>query len=107
MAIQQKPSMDDLRARLRARRRPLTVTQQAAVRRAWGAFARAIPGPIHSSGHWAKPEDLPADRVDVPNGIYRVSGADWILRFQGGVFVEAFRAAPPDFGGPDVVAVPS
>jgi hypothetical protein len=42
---------------------------------------------------------------NIPDGMYRVQGSDWILTVEDGKFKSAERAMPPEFGGPDVVSV--
>jgi len=41
----------------------------------------------------------------VPDAVYRVTGSEWLLKIEVQRFVSAARAAPPDFGGADVVKV--
>lgn len=66
------------------------------IRRAWAAFAHNIPAAALSAGHF-KPEGAATSSTafsdtKVPNGTYRVEGADWLLTFKGGAFVEAHHA---------------
>ena len=56
--------------------------------------------------------DVPADherfgeRYDVPAGIHRVEGSDWLFTFEKNKLVSVARAtAANDFGGDKVVAV--
>lgn len=74
---------------------PLTDEQVEAVQKVWIWWSRNIPLSAHSSGVWQIDADSRKDAKDhgVPNGDYRVIGADWIMSFRGGRFVEAVRAA--------------
>lgn len=56
--------------------------------------------------------DVPADhdrfgdRYDVPDGVYRVQGSDWLFTFSKGRLVNGSRATPAnEFGGPAVKIV--
>lgn len=81
----------------------------ALVRRFARLFLRDLPREILSSGSYAaRPDDRFAGEViRVPDGTYRIEGDDWLFKFKGCGFVEARRAAPPNFGGKKVIAVPN
>jgi hypothetical protein len=68
------------------------------------AFMRNIPSDAAAAGQWPAPKmnDLLERKTGIPDGTYRVLGWDWVFRFSGGRLVEAKRAVPPDYGGPDV-----
>lgn len=77
------------------------------------AFRRKMPvhegsgqNPI-SSGSYVQVEGDAFDGKEylIADGLYRVQGSDWIHKFEGGGYVESFRAEPPDFGGKSVIAV--
>lgn len=74
---------------------PLTDEQIEAVQKVWTWWSRNIPLSAHSSGVWQIEAGARKEAKDhgVPNGDYRVIGADWIMSFRGGRFVEAVRAA--------------
>lgn len=74
------------------------------VRLAFSRFANAIPGGAQSSGYFVPPETQMWQCV-VPDGKYRVAGADWIVVIVDNRIAEICRAVPPDYGGPDVIAV--
>lgn len=64
--------------------------------------------PTTSAQYEAKEDDRFASmEADVPDGEYRLEGADWIFKIEGKKLVQANRAAPPDYGGPDVIMVPA
>jgi hypothetical protein len=65
-----------------------------AVREVYNAFTAAIPARAQSSGAHEVPKDewAAAARRDVPDGRYRVLGADWIMQFKGGRLIAAVRA---------------
>src|SRR5262245_35765800 len=64
--------------------------------------------PTTSSQYTATESDRFHDQeADVPDGLYRLDGTDWLFTIEGKHLKEAQRAAPPDFGGPDVVMVPA
>lgn len=65
-----------------------------AIRAAWTEFARAVPYAAQSSGVHVPSDEAVAAAPDlgVPDGRYRVMGADWILTFADGKFVGAERA---------------
>lgn len=80
----------------------LSGVQVGAVQKVWAQFARAIPFAAHSKGvHEVEPgkrED--GEDHGVPDGNYRVVGADWLLTFEGGRFVGAANAVdvkPEDY----------
>lgn len=80
-----------------AKREPLTEGDVAeVVQKVWAQFARAIPQPAISSGSYAltKEQRKVAEDLGMPDGDYRIIGADWILRFEKGRFVEAVRGGP-------------
>lgn len=60
-----------------------------------------------SSGSYVQVAGDAFDGKDYPiaDGRYRVQGSDWVIAFEGGGFVEAQRAEPPEFGGKNVIAV--
>lgn len=66
----------------------------AAVQKVWAWWSRNISREAQSQGVWELPKDRRRDATDhkVPDGDYRVLGADWILSFRGGRFVQALRA---------------
>lgn len=68
--------------------------QTETVRRVWTRFSANVPYKAQSSGRFeATEEDLTDERNHgVPDGRYRVLGADWILIFDGGWLVEAEKA---------------
>ena len=68
--------------------------QIAAVQKVWAWWSRNMPFSAQSSGAWEIEKEKRKDGEDhgVPNGDYRVLGADWILTFHGGRFVSAARA---------------
>lgn len=74
----------------------LTGEQIEAVQRVWADFSRNIPQPAMSSGTHQLTQDERKAAFDygVPDGDYRVVGADWILTFERGRFVEASRGGP-------------
>lgn len=63
----------------------------------------------HSSGNYVQVEGDRFDGQEYPiaDGKYRVEGSDWIFTFEGGGFVEAELAQPPEYGGKDVISVPA
>lgn len=90
------------RFRSRASTEDLNSEQVGAVQKVWAQFARSIPFAAHSKGvHEVEPEKR-EDGEDhgVPDGNYRVVGADWLLTFEGGRFVGAANAVnvkPEDY----------
>ena len=60
-----------------------------------------------SSGNYVQAEGDQYDGKEYPiaDGRYRVAGSDWIFDFEGGGFVEAMHAEPPDYGGDKVIAI--
>jgi hypothetical protein len=79
----------------------------ARVRSFWQTFASDLPSGATARGRYA-PVD--GDRyldmaVEVPDGTYRVLGADWVLQFKQNRLVSAVLARPPDFGGRRVTEV--
>ncbi|NUU41381.1 hypothetical protein [Tardiphaga robiniae] len=78
----------------------LSDDQIEAIQKVWIEFSRGIPQSTLSSGVFELEKDKrrAAKDHDVPDGDYRVIGADWILSFDNGRFVEAQR------GGPDTPA---
>lgn len=80
----------------------LDKVQAATVRNVWDNFSRNVPYGAQSSGYHDLPDDQRKDAPDhgIPNGRYRVLGADWIMIFEDGRFVEAEKATPTT--NPDV-----
>lgn len=74
----------------------LDKVQSATVRLVWDNFSRNVPYAAQSMGHHDLTDEQRKAAPDhgVPDGRYRVIGADWILIFEGGRFVEAEKATP-------------
>jgi hypothetical protein len=74
----------------------LNAEQIATVQKVWAGFAINIPYKAMSQGRFELDEDELQTAVDheIPDGVYRVSGADWLLTFDQGRFVEAAKASP-------------
>ncbi len=72
---------------------PLDDEQISSIQKIWALFSRNVPFAAHSQGVWEIEKDKRKDAVDhgVPDGDYRVLGADWILTFRGGRFVQATK----------------
>ncbi|MBI5112874.1 MAG: hypothetical protein HZA68_12975 [Rhodovulum sp.] len=79
-------------------------TAAEAIRARAGEFTRAVPEGAVRSGVHDLGDGVPIAAAD---GVYRVIGQDWLYRVAGGRLVEIRRADPPDFGGPDVIEVPT
>ncbi|HXF45753.1 MAG TPA: hypothetical protein VNK91_06505 [Burkholderiaceae bacterium] len=75
------------------------------VRQVTSAFVGRLPAAARSGHYRVEPGDQFDGSYAVPDGHYRVVGADWIVAFRDGRFVEAYRALPPDYGGAAVIAV--
>jgi hypothetical protein len=86
------------------RRMPERDEQFATVRAVARGFLSKIPSAANSSGHLDMDD---AAIYPVENGLYRLAGTDWIFQFRHQRFVEVQRAAPPNFGGPNVIIVPA
>jgi hypothetical protein len=86
------------------RRMPSEADQFATVRELARGFLTKIPPAANSSGHLDVDD---AAIYAVENGLYRIAGTDWIFQFRHQRFVEVQRAAPPNFGGPNVIIVPA
>jgi hypothetical protein len=74
----------------------LTDEQVTAVQGVWAWWCRDVPYAAQSAGWWEmdKAQRKSATDHGVPDGDYRVLGADWILTFRGGRFIEATKARP-------------
>jgi len=85
---------------------PVPGSIEAIVRALNVNFCSALP---ENARHGAY-ETVEGDRFDgkiyeVPDGVYRVAGSDWLLTLEGRKFVAASRAQPPEFGGKDVIVI--
>lgn len=75
------------------------------LRGAWGRFSRAIPAASASAG--VHEPQTPVEVKGAKNGLYRVEGADWLMRVRNGV-VLAFEKAHADVAEHnDAIKVPS
>lgn len=80
----------------------------AVICRAYERFARALPpGALTGSYTVTGDDGFYGNVTAVPDGTYRVCGADWLIVVHAGRIAEFVRAMPPDFGGPDVIRVPN
>ncbi|WP_445493205.1 hypothetical protein [Rhodopseudomonas sp. RCAM05734] len=80
----------------RAMGEDLTDEHISAVQKVWAWWSRNVPQTAMSQGAWTLDRDARKEATDhgVPDGDYRVLGADWILTFAGGRFIEAIKASP-------------
>jgi hypothetical protein len=71
------------------------------VRRLSGEFGRAVPSTLQSIGSYVPRDGDPwwHREYGVPDGSYRVAGADLVLRFEDGWLSEVIVPKPPDYGG--------
>lgn len=88
----------------RSRGVPSDAEQHATVRDVARPFLSRIPAAANSSGYYQSTDET---EYRVENGLYRIEGTDWIFQFRHRRLVEVQRAAPPNFGGPNVVIVPA
>jgi hypothetical protein len=74
------------------------------VRRLSGEFGRAVPSTLQSIGSYVPRDGDPwwHREYGVPDGSYRVAGADLVLRFEDGWLNEVIVPKPPDYGGRNV-----
>lgn len=105
-----------LRASATATIRPSPARVGDAVRRIQSEFCRRLPpGARSNEGYRSDGNDRfalldPCDRqgepVDIPDGVYRVEGGDWLLTFRRSRLVAAEVATPAnEFGGAAVITV--
>lgn len=98
---------DDPKAKDKAKTK-LDLAGATAIRDFTARFSGNIPGAaLKVSPYPATPGDNLSDiALDVPDGVYRVSGSDWLMTVEDGAFVQAERAtAANKFGGEDVIEV--
>jgi hypothetical protein len=73
------------------------------LRAAFAQFARAIPAAAFSAGAHEPQEAV--EVKGVPNGDYRIAGADWIMTVTNGA-VTVFQRAHPGVDPKDVTEIP-
>lgn len=79
--------------------------RNAAVRAVHAAFAGALPAEARQTGAFTVPRDhANGEQPAVPNGSYRVLGADWLHRFKGGRWIGTDRVALQ--ARPDWIEIP-
>jgi hypothetical protein len=79
---------------------------QAAVRGFDRTFRAALPQAARGGSYSAVKGDAYDGKLYADaDGLFRVTGSDWIFRFTRGRFVEAFLARPPKFGGDKVIEI--
>lgn len=92
----QSPAKPKAKSKRSAGSAELTGEQIATVQKLWTRFSRDLPRAALSAGHHEIDKDQRKQAEDhgVPDGDYRVSGADWILTFEDGRLAGAKRGGP-------------
>jgi hypothetical protein len=86
---------------------PLDPAIAANLRALWREFARDLPSGATHAGRYV-PTD--GDRwcglaLEVPDGTYRIAGAEWVFTFKQNQLVGATRVTPPHYAGRGVRVV--
>lgn len=98
------------KSRRKADDKELNDTERAerdgAVRRINRQFGANLPSSLLGSGVYEVPEDevKAAEKVPVPDGMYRVLGSDLILGFKGNKHIGVFKARP-DVDASEIIEV--
>jgi len=83
-------------AKAPARAKEITAAGRAEIRRFANMFGAALPPGCNLSGQYVAKEDdrFAGETLDVPDGVYRVYGHDWLITIRRGKFMSAARAVP-------------